>query len=94
MDLGDDLFGDDEEQEEVVEKARELDDEELDSGDDQGRHDRDAEAMEDGVQDTEMDDAPVPEINIMGSTIPRHNIPKPSDGEVSRWSFFIIFYFN
>ncbi len=71
----DDLFGD--EDDGLEEKTRELSDRELDSGDDEDRTDRAprAEAGED-YQDESTD------ARVMETTIWRHAIPKPADGEV------------
>ena len=84
MDLGeeeigeDDLFGDDDGEEEVIEKVRALDDQDLDSGDDEMRHDRDPDRMDD------VDSDPgTAQHNVLYQNISRHQIPKPSDGEVS-----------
>lgn len=79
MDLGDDLFGDDEEVESPPAKVRELDDEELDSGDDENRHDREREGLEeDGAAD-----AVTREVVVVNGNVARHQIPNPSDGQVS-----------
>lgn len=69
----DDLFGDEE-----GEKVRELSDRELDSGDDEERNDRappraDAEEMDYDTRDA----------RILDSTVWRHPVPTPADGEVS-----------
>lgn len=63
-----------------ISKPRLLDDEELDSGDDEGREDRlpddeDALALDDGQQAQE-------ELTFMDVEFGRHPIPEPSDGEV------------
>lgn len=93
MDLvEDDLFGDDDddgEEEEVVEKTRELDDEDLDSGDDETRHDRDGDRR---MQDVDSEPG-IPSLqSVLYQNIPRHQTPKPSNGQVSilaplRYSF-------
>lgn len=71
----DDLFGDvDEEQDQS--KTRELDDEELDSGDDEGRYDR-IRDQEDG-----QDEGSLREARVLEATLWRHPLPKPADGEV------------
>lgn len=72
----DDLFGD--EVEEEPPKQRELSDEELDSGDDEGRDDRlpEKELAEDHDEDSTRD------ARILEADIFRHPIPKPSDGQV------------
>lgn len=72
----DDLFGS--EDEAPAEKARELSDRELDSADDEDRYDRAhkldaAEPDNDGGRDARIQD----------STVWRHPLPKPADGEVS-----------
>lgn len=79
-DLEGDLFGDDEDGGAAAEKeqARELSDNELDSGDDEGRDDRAAEKAED-------DDGPENRTAVVQeATCIRHPVPSPSDGEVSR----------
>lgn len=60
-------------------KRRKLSDEELDSGDDEGRHDRGREDVDgDGLdEDTHKANA-----NVMVTNIGRHPDPAPSDGEV------------
>ncbi|KAH8599027.1 Leo1-like protein-domain-containing protein, partial [Bisporella sp. PMI_857] len=71
--LEDDLFGSEDEEEQP--KPRELSDEELDSGDDEGRSDREPERTE----------APEPSsgrnARILDASIWRHALPKPADGE-------------
>ena len=62
--LEDDLFGDENEDEEVPRKARGLDDSELDSGDDEGRHDR--------VPGATDGEGPSREARVMESTLWRH----------------------
>jgi RNA polymerase-associated protein LEO1 len=78
-DLDDDLFGD--EAEEEPPKPRELSDEELDSGDDEGRDDRlpEKEIAEEHDEDSTRD------ARILEADIFRHPIPKPSDGQVINW---------
>lgn len=58
-------------------KRRKLDDEDLDSGDDDGRHDR----LENGYGEDEEQGEPHEE-NVADVRLPRHAIPRPSDGEV------------
>ena len=58
--------------------ARQLDDAELDSGDDEGRVHR--AQLEDYERDEE--DAPRRELNVRETSIGRHAIPRGSDGEV------------
>ncbi|RFU36038.1 hypothetical protein B7463_g351, partial [Scytalidium lignicola] len=70
----DDLFGDDDDAGQT--KTRELSDQELDSGDDEGRYDRAADR--DGEQD---DEGSLRDARILESTLWRHPLPKPSDGE-------------
>ena len=74
-DLEDDLFGDDDE--EPTENVRELSDRDLDSGDDEDRDDRgprnEPEEIEYGGEK---------EVRIQESTVYRHPVPKPQDGEV------------
>lgn len=63
-------------------KRRELDDEELDSGDDVGRHDR---LEDDGMDSYGNEDAEQGEmrsLNVADVRLARHPIPSPSDGEV------------
>ncbi|KAF1930959.1 uncharacterized protein M421DRAFT_418442 [Didymella exigua CBS 183.55] len=75
LDDEDDLFGDggDVEEEPAVEQ-RQLDDEELDSGDDEGRADR-APALVEYEQEQQT-------LSFMETDIARHAIPEPSDGEL------------
>ncbi|KAI4245420.1 MAG: hypothetical protein L6R40_002480 [Gallowayella cf. fulva] len=58
-------------------KRRKLDDEDLDSGDDDGRHDR----LENGYGEDEEQGEPHEE-NVADVRLPRHAIPRPSDGEL------------
>ncbi|KAI9713861.1 MAG: hypothetical protein M1820_000591 [Bogoriella megaspora] len=75
--LDDDLFGDGEPAT-ITKPPRQLDDEELDSGDDLDRGDRIVyEAEEDYPGDVEQSN-----YKYMTSEIPRHPIPEPSDGEL------------
>jgi len=55
--------------------VRQLDDEELDSGDDEGRHDREAQYGEEAEEQ-------VVEQSTMELEFGKHGIPEPSDGEV------------
>ncbi|KAH3918494.1 hypothetical protein HBH56_037400 [Parastagonospora nodorum] len=71
----DDLFGDGGDDEEEP-AARKLDDEELDSGDDEGRADR-ARAQEAAEEEGEQHT-----FAVMDADIARHAIPEPSDGEL------------
>ncbi|KAG4425664.1 hypothetical protein IFR04_001126 [Cadophora malorum] len=71
----DDLFGDDDEA--PADKARELSDRELDSGDDEDRRDRAPRADED------VDINESREARIMETTLWRHPVPKPADGELN-----------
>ncbi|ORY13684.1 Leo1-like protein-domain-containing protein [Clohesyomyces aquaticus] len=76
----DDLFGDgggEDEDAEQPEKLRELDDEDLDSGDDEGRADR--VQGDSGAQDIEEEQQT---FNFMDADIARHAVPEPSDGEL------------
>lgn len=73
-DADDDLFG----SEEGGEKVRELSDRELDSGDDQDRYDR-APAKPDS-EDIEY--ASNRDTRVLASTLWRHPLPNPADGEV------------
>ncbi|KAL8674526.1 MAG: hypothetical protein Q9168_001044 [Polycauliona sp. 1 TL-2023] len=75
-----DLFGDDSEagEENGSPKHRELDDEDLDSGDDEGRRDH--------LEDDDAQDGDGPgetrEENVEDIRLPRHPVPRPSDGEL------------
>ncbi|KAK3725131.1 Paf1 complex component [Vermiconidia calcicola] len=72
---GDDLFGDEDEAQEPEQPARrQLDDEELDSGDDETRNDRLAEEPEQEYEAQEK--------VTMDLEIPRQPVPEPSDGEL------------
>ncbi|KAI9655334.1 MAG: hypothetical protein M1821_005481 [Bathelium mastoideum] len=71
-----DLFGEDEAEDEPK-RRRQLDDEELDSGDDLDRNDRQAiEDDDDGAEDEEKN------FKYMNVDIGRHPLPEPSDGEI------------
>ena len=59
-------------------KRRKLDDEELDSGDDEDRYDR----TRDGVDGNDEGALQDNNANVMVSNIGRHPDPRPSDGEV------------
>ena len=59
-------------------RKRQLDDEELDSGDDEGRQDRVPE-YDDLGEDGEQE---VAEDIVLDMELGRHPIPEPSDGEV------------
>ncbi len=71
---GDDLFGSDAE-DTPAEKERELSDRELDSADDE---DRNGKALEAEDEETE----PSHVVKVVDLDIWKHNLPKPSDGEV------------
>ncbi|CAL3963746.1 hypothetical protein PZA11_001275 [Diplocarpon coronariae] len=73
-DLEDDLFGDDDD--EPGEKARELSDHELDSGDDENRMDR---APRTEAEEVDLEDSR--DARVLETTVWRHPIPKPADGE-------------
>ncbi|OQO12019.1 hypothetical protein B0A48_02658 [Cryoendolithus antarcticus] len=77
-----DLFGDDESENELPDdplaKPRELDDKELDSGDDEGRKDR---AVDDVQEDVEEEEAADP-VTSLDVEMPRQVGPEPSDGEM------------
>jgi RNA polymerase-associated protein LEO1 len=75
-DSNDDLFG--EEDEVAPERVRELSDRELDSGDDEGRYDR----AEGKLEAEEVDSDSGRFARIQETTIWRHPLPKPVDGEV------------
>lgn len=70
-----DLFGGDDD-DVPAEKTRELSDRELDSGDDEDRNDR-------APQEEEVDFESGRDARVLESTIWRHPLPKPVDGEVS-----------
>ncbi|KAF2463188.1 uncharacterized protein BDR25DRAFT_273560 [Lindgomyces ingoldianus] len=74
----DDLFGDGaDEDEDEQPRMRKLDDEDLDSGDDEGRADR--AHGDSGAQDIEEEQQT---FNFMDADIARHCVPEPSDGEL------------
>ncbi|OCK82648.1 hypothetical protein K432DRAFT_323895 [Lepidopterella palustris CBS 459.81] len=78
LDDDDDLFGDGMDDEaEKSPKLRKLDDEELDSGDDEGRADR--QPYDGGVEEQEGEEQ---QFNFMDADIARHAIPEPSDNEL------------
>ncbi|KAL6718070.1 hypothetical protein ACLMJK_004155 [Lecanora helva] len=64
-------------------KRRKLDDEELDSGDDEGRHDREGESL----NGHEKEEVLETKANVMSANVGRHPDPKPSDGELYLLSF-------
>lgn len=66
-----DLFDDDDDEEPI----RQLSDRELDSGDDEGRDDR-------APKEDELDVDSGREARIIDTTIFRHPVPKPADGQV------------
>ncbi|KAI9738711.1 MAG: hypothetical protein M1834_008216 [Cirrosporium novae-zelandiae] len=76
-----DLFGDDGDAGDAdapaSEGLRQLDDEDLDSGDDEGRNDR-----QPATQDEMDDDGEGRSVNVMDAQINRHAVPQPSDGEL------------
>ncbi|KAF2093034.1 hypothetical protein NA57DRAFT_61889 [Rhizodiscina lignyota] len=74
--LGDDLFGDEADEDDIPKKQRRLDDEELDSGDDVGRDDR----MRD--EDDEARYREQKESHIVELDLARTVKPEPSDGEM------------
>ena len=59
--------------------ARQLNDAELDSGDDEGRNDR----MQLDDYEKDEDNTPKRELNVRATSIGRHAIPRGSDGEVN-----------
>ena len=61
-------------------KRRELDDEELDSGDDENRRDR---LQDDEGYAQDEEDMEAHSQNVVDIRVARHPIPNPSDGEVS-----------
>ncbi|KAL8908256.1 MAG: hypothetical protein Q9171_005536 [Xanthocarpia ochracea] len=76
-----DLFGDGSEdgiEEGGTPKRRKLDDEDLDSGDDEGRRDR----LEDGYAHDDEEQGETREENVEDIRLPRHPIPRPTDGEL------------
>ncbi|KAF2786154.1 hypothetical protein K505DRAFT_318902 [Melanomma pulvis-pyrius CBS 109.77] len=73
----DDLFGDGGDDEDEQPAMRKLDDEELDSGDDDGRADRVLDTQQDAGEEQEHQT-----FNFMDADIARHCIPEPSDGEL------------
>ncbi|KAG4442751.1 hypothetical protein IFR05_001768 [Cadophora sp. M221] len=75
VDADDDLFGDDDEA--PADNVRELSDRELDSGDDEDRRDRAPRADEDG------DAGDSREAQVLETTLWRHPVPKPADGELN-----------
>ncbi|KAF2866797.1 Leo1-like protein-domain-containing protein [Massariosphaeria phaeospora] len=76
----DDLFGDGGEdgadEDQPLEQPRKLDDEDLDSGDDEGRADRVEAAEDDSVEQEQLT------YNYQEAEIARHAVPEPSDGEL------------
>ncbi|KAF2639824.1 hypothetical protein P280DRAFT_519213 [Massarina eburnea CBS 473.64] len=70
----DDLFGDGGDEPDEEPESRKLDDEDLDSGDDDGRADR--AAVTPAYQQEQV------EYNFMDADVARHAIPEPSDGEL------------
>lgn len=60
-------------------KPRQLDDEELDSGDDEGRNDRLGRDEDMAVDDQQVEEE---ELTFMDASLPRQAAPEPSDGEV------------
>ncbi|KIW06745.1 uncharacterized protein PV09_02438 [Verruconis gallopava] len=76
----DDLFDDGiDDEAETRAQRRQLDDEELDSGDDEGRYDR-APADEDENDGGDVEQV-MQDVNIMEVDLARHPVPEPSDGE-------------
>ncbi|KAL8940987.1 MAG: hypothetical protein Q9216_002506 [Gyalolechia sp. 2 TL-2023] len=63
-------------------KRRKLDDEELESGDDEDRHDRVEDDGMDGGGNEEEDQGEARSQNVADIRIPRHPIPRPGDGEL------------
>ncbi|KAI9734126.1 MAG: hypothetical protein M1818_006671 [Claussenomyces sp. TS43310] len=74
-----DLFGD--ENDAASEKVRQLSDQELDSGDDEGRHDRDADQTE--VEFGENERA----ARVMDQFLARQHVPRPIDGQLHSFKF-------
>ncbi|KAJ5243727.1 hypothetical protein N7489_003823 [Penicillium chrysogenum] len=76
MDEGDDLFGSDGEGGlDDIEPHRTLDDEQLDSGDDENRYDRREDRMEDVAEEQQ-------EVNVADQDLARAPVPLTNDGEV------------
>ncbi|KAI4174753.1 MAG: hypothetical protein LQ343_002124 [Gyalolechia ehrenbergii] len=63
-------------------KRRKLDDEELKSDDDEGRHDRLEDDGMDGYGNEEEDQREIRSQNVADIRVPRHPLPSPSDGEL------------
>lgn len=59
---------------------RTLDDERLDSGDDEGRSDRREDRMDEGLDQEDIDET----VNILDVSLARAPVPATSDGEVRR----------
>lgn len=76
--LEDDLFGSGSEDGVVETKVRELSDKELDSGDDEDRDDRAPESAD--AEEVDYDSGR--DARVLDSTVWRHPLPKPFDGEV------------
>jgi RNA polymerase-associated protein LEO1 len=68
-----DLFDDDDD--DAEEPGRQLSDRELDSGDDEGRRDR-------APKGDEVEDDSGREARVLETTVWRHPLPHPADGEV------------
>ncbi|CAI7645355.1 unnamed protein product [Penicillium palitans] len=76
MDEGDDLFGSDGEGGlDDIEPQRNLDDEQLDSGDDENRYDRREDRMDDVAEEQQ-------EVNVADQDLARAPVPLTNDGEV------------
>jgi len=76
----------------IPRRKRQLDDEELDSGDDEGRGDR----MQ-GTREHSGDEGDAEGLKIAQIPVPRHAVPEPSDNEVrkrARFSVSILLTWN
>ncbi|KAI4164644.1 MAG: hypothetical protein LQ342_001618 [Letrouitia transgressa] len=83
-----DLFGDEREGEEATKtKRRRLDDEELDSGDDEGRQDRIEGGEMDGYGEQEEAISENRQRTLLDVDLSRHPVPDPSDCELYLFSF-------
>ncbi|KAL8974492.1 MAG: hypothetical protein Q9197_001254 [Variospora fuerteventurae] len=66
----------------VTANSRKIDDEELDSDDDEGRRDRLGDDVMDGYEDDEEDQGEARSLNVADVRLARHPVPCPSDGEL------------
>lgn len=70
-------------QADLFRNARQLDDAELDSGDDEDRNDRAAPEEEDGIAEEEEH---IESLTMQDAEFGRHPVPEPDDGEVRHGS--------